>query len=578
MQTRVLLCGGPLRLRAELFAVLCPIAHNLLQEHLPVTLLGCQTKLHSHTKNTHGENAVPCCIDSACSSVLCLTMDCSSDKVVASYYTTKVGSNDVLLGRGDHSVKNEGNIRFRLLVKAQKARYKNVADVSEKHDIACEIIRAVRDRGGQFLRRVEPLGEAQELGVPSEEEAWVPAEESIVIKKCKQAFRDKPPKRENFDVAGLTTHNEGSPQQDPFSELHSPFDQLQRQQSQQPNQLGLQIDDALARRLLTQFPRQTQQMDLNAQLAQLLESSSTSSVQQQQQQQLSSILNAEAAMAAELQRRQGVEQTLALLTRQSQQGNQQHLGQNLIQQLAQAQLQGRQTAALLSNPSANTQMSITQLLRQQQNPPRDEWLDRALSSYQGGRSAAASGSLFSRNAFASPPQDDRLNRLQEALAQRDNTVALQEAQRQRGQVGLQALQQLRLLQLQLQQAQQHPPPATSAARSNTVSELEMLRTLLAHQQQQQQQQMRMAQLMIRPDAEGAVALGSSSPPVPFSPFARKRSCSSPDNKQSQQESPLSDKEFASTDESSLQKRFKTEHKSDSSSMSHDSSGHSAAKC
>ena len=493
-----------------------------------------------------------------------------------SSYTTKVGPNDVLLGRGDHSVKNEGNIRFRQLVKAQKTRYKNVLDVSEKHDIACEIIRAVRDRGGQFLRRVEPLGEAQELGVLSEEEAWVPAEESIVIKKCKQAFRDKPPKKENTGAEGLG-QGEGIPrrrnasQQDTINAMHTPFAHLR--QMHQPNGLnveGLQHDDEIALHLLANIPRPTQQMDLNEQIARVLGSSpSAASLQQQQQQrQLSNILMAEAAIAAEMQRRQLAEQSLTLLTRQLQQNSQEQLGHNLIRQLVQSQLQQRQAPASLSVPLADNQLSIAQFLRQQHSPPQNEWLARALSLVpEGGRSATGiSGSLSSNNAIASALQVNDSRRLQEALARRDNSLSLQEAQRQRELKGLRALQQLQHLQQQRTAHQQHEPAVATSTVNRASSELEILRALVAQQQQQQQ----------RPEAEGTVALGASSPPVPFIPSARKRSTSFSDNKQPRQDdSPLSEKELSSFHESSPKKRFKTEHKSDSSSLSQDSSARSS---
>ena len=487
-------------------------------------------------------------------------------------YTTKVGPNDVLLGRGDHSVKNEGNIRFRQLVKAQKARYKNVADVSEKHDIACEIIRAVRDRGGQFLRRVEPLGEAQELGVLSEEEAWVPAEESIVIKKCKQAFRDKPLKKGSIGIDALD-HGEGPPrqgsasQQDTIHDMHTSFPQLrQLQQNNRLNEAGIRLDDEIAFHLLANIPRPTQQMDLNEQIARVLGSSHSAASQHQQQ--LSNILMAEAAIAAELQRRQLADEALTLLTRQPQESSQEQLGRNLIRQLVQSQLPQRQ--APLSVPSGNTQSSIAPFLRVQQNPPQSDWLARALSYVPdvGRRSATAvSGSLRSSNTLASSLQTTPSFRLQEAFAQRDGSLSLQEAQRQRQLKGLQALHQLHRLQQQRAAQQQQPSLGTSTL-NQASSELEILRALVAQQQQQHEQQLRQT---MRPDAEGTTALGASTPNVPLEPLARKRSTSlSPDNKQLRRdESPLSEKEFPSMDDSSPRKRRKTEHKSDSSSLTHD---------
>ena len=282
-------------------------------------------------------------------------------------YTIKIGPNDVLLGRGDHSVKNEGNIRFRQLVKAQKTRYRNVADVSEKHDISCEIIRAVRDRGGAFLRRVEPLGEAQELGVPSEEEAWVPAEESIVIKKVKQAFRDKAPKRENSS-AGNSNSDGTNSNTNRNTQGHrsagvasiSASQQILQLQAQQQEQQRQQYHQAYlprpqqqenageaARRFLdslSSHQQQHQQQDVNtqlAQLAQLLNASRSSSQQQQQpQQQLSQQLS-----SAELQRRQGLEETLTMLRRQQQQNAQEQIRQSLLQQLTQARLQQQESSS-----------------------------------------------------------------------------------------------------------------------------------------------------------------------------------------------------------------------------------------
>lgn len=130
--------------------------------------------------------------------------------------------NDVLMGRGSHLVKYEGNMRFRDLVVQHQPEYiaPNVRH-HVKDAIARQVLETIASRQGRFLRKVEEDDEDEDkndlhkegtgcissatdaYGVdttPSIDENkqqqqqkthWVLAEHSIVLEKVKQAFRDR---------------------------------------------------------------------------------------------------------------------------------------------------------------------------------------------------------------------------------------------------------------------------------------------------------------------------------------------------------------------------------------------------
>jgi len=109
----------------------------------------------------------------------------------------ETGPNDVLLGRGYLAVKHEGNVRFRQLVQEYQERYASATEVTGKHDVACNVVRKIKERNGRFLRRRsdtdgnQNVPEADDVGpLDHQRDAWVPVDDSVSIEKVKQTFRD----------------------------------------------------------------------------------------------------------------------------------------------------------------------------------------------------------------------------------------------------------------------------------------------------------------------------------------------------------------------------------------------------
>ena len=101
------------------------------------------------------------------------------------------------LGRGYLAVKHEGNVRFRQLVQEYQERYASATEVTGKHDVACNVVRKIKERNGRFLRRRsdsdgnQNLPEADNVGpLDHQRDAWVPVDDSVSIEKVKQTFRD----------------------------------------------------------------------------------------------------------------------------------------------------------------------------------------------------------------------------------------------------------------------------------------------------------------------------------------------------------------------------------------------------
>ena len=69
-------------------------------------------------------------------------------------FVTCVTENDVLLGRGTPCAENEGNVRFRRLVKERKMEYIAAEKRMRKDAIAREILETIVARGGKFLRKL----------------------------------------------------------------------------------------------------------------------------------------------------------------------------------------------------------------------------------------------------------------------------------------------------------------------------------------------------------------------------------------------------------------------------------------
>jgi hypothetical protein len=106
-------------------------------------------------------------------------------------YIIVLNAHDVLLGKGDLTEGNEGNLRFGQLIQEKAPKYAAAREKHVKGKIACDIIRKIAERGGRFLRKVESPVVAERLGIPTGTNAWVVVDDSIVLKTLKQAFRDK---------------------------------------------------------------------------------------------------------------------------------------------------------------------------------------------------------------------------------------------------------------------------------------------------------------------------------------------------------------------------------------------------
>jgi hypothetical protein len=114
-----------------------------------------------------------------------------ADHGSSSSFIVELNSNDVLFGRGAPSIGNEGNVRFRRLVQARKLEYINTGKRQIKDMIARQIIETIAERDGRFVRKIESLVEAEEMGVPSGVGAWVLVDDATVLQKVKQALRDR---------------------------------------------------------------------------------------------------------------------------------------------------------------------------------------------------------------------------------------------------------------------------------------------------------------------------------------------------------------------------------------------------
>jgi len=95
-------------------------------------------------------------------------------------------------GRGAPANSNEGNKRFRDLVQSRKREYMSTGKRHTKDRIAREIVDTIiHDRQGRFVRKIESLVEAEEMGVPDGCSAWTIVSLDVAVQKTKQALRDR---------------------------------------------------------------------------------------------------------------------------------------------------------------------------------------------------------------------------------------------------------------------------------------------------------------------------------------------------------------------------------------------------
>jgi hypothetical protein len=123
------------------------------------------------------------------------------DSHVHGPYVSTANGDDVMLGRGVSITNWPGNVRFRELIVNWKVEYTQTGRHYRKKVIAGRIYQEILRRGGRFLRQIESKEEADNVGVPSGTKAWVIVDESVAIRKIKQALREypaeKPSKRSN---------------------------------------------------------------------------------------------------------------------------------------------------------------------------------------------------------------------------------------------------------------------------------------------------------------------------------------------------------------------------------------------
>jgi hypothetical protein len=106
----------------------------------------------------------------------------------------EVLENDILLGRGAVVLRNEGNVRFRRLVAANKAEYMSTGKHAVKERVSRRILHHITsERRGRFLRRIETDRERTLYGVAADNSkaAWIIVSEAVSLQKVKQALREQ---------------------------------------------------------------------------------------------------------------------------------------------------------------------------------------------------------------------------------------------------------------------------------------------------------------------------------------------------------------------------------------------------
>lgn len=106
-----------------------------------------------------------------------------------------ISEHDVLMGRGARATENEGNVRFRNVVRSRLREYLTAPRRQEKDQIAREILGVVKSRNGKFLRKVESMDESQEGS------DYIEVEDDVALLKVKQALRDQKMEDSNASVS-----------------------------------------------------------------------------------------------------------------------------------------------------------------------------------------------------------------------------------------------------------------------------------------------------------------------------------------------------------------------------------------
>jgi hypothetical protein len=128
-------------------------------------------------------------------------------------YETRVGPNDVLMGRGAPIDANPGNVRFRMLIQHRKTEYLSTSRHRKKQEIAQEVKETVIRNGGKFLKKPELLeGKSNEVNTGHDIQAWNYADDHIIFSKIKQALRDNLIRRKERVKSKCTLSLRTSPQ------------------------------------------------------------------------------------------------------------------------------------------------------------------------------------------------------------------------------------------------------------------------------------------------------------------------------------------------------------------------------
>ena len=159
---------------------------------------------------------------------------------------TELTENDVVIGRGAQSVGKDGRSRFREIVAGRRDEYLHTVKRKDKDLIARQVKFAVTSRQGRFLRKVESLVEAEQLGAPSGKAVYVVLDEDTILRKIKEALRNRDPEepipRESpvkgpRDVRITKDSNEERPQKKAREPVDAPFQVASLQSVREPSRL-----------------------------------------------------------------------------------------------------------------------------------------------------------------------------------------------------------------------------------------------------------------------------------------------------------------------------------------------------
>jgi hypothetical protein len=113
---------------------------------------------------------------------------------------------NILLGRGALAIRNPGNVNFGRIVGLRKGEYKSTSHRRTKDTIARQVMQAVRNCNGRFVRKIEGPEEMKLHGIEENENAWMVVDDAAAILKVKQSLRDKESTRTSDYAGGRRVH------------------------------------------------------------------------------------------------------------------------------------------------------------------------------------------------------------------------------------------------------------------------------------------------------------------------------------------------------------------------------------